>query len=484
MGEKKHNHWLILILLALAQFMVVLDTSIVNVALPVLQRSLHFSPSALQWVVTAYTLAVGGFLMLGGRAADLFGRRRMFMIGVLLFSTASLFDGLASSSGMLITLRAIQGLAAALMSPAALSIVLITYREGAERNRALSIWGAVAAGGAAAGVLLGGLLTEYAGWRWNFFINVPVGIVVAITAMRILPPHESEAKDNNLDLPGAISVTGAMMLLVYALTEAPTKGWLTGSTLAYLAVSLGLFAFFIFNEQRAKHPLIPLSIFKIRNVTGANLIQVMNAASMFSVFFFTSLYLQTLLGYSPVKTGLSFLVIPVVLAVAATNAPKLIKRFGYKHVLVFSPLLVVICMLLLAQVPLSGGYLAHILPAFVLMGVGMGFSFVSTTIAATSGVSSDKSGLASGLVNTSQQLGGSLGLAILAGIAAGEIGKLVTKVKAGTSHLTPAQITLHSYHVAFVAASGFMVLSSLLALFVLRHTKGGSDPVTEVIAAH
>lgn len=482
MSDKKHNHWLILILLALAQFMVVLDTSIVNVALPVLQKSLHFSPSALQWVITAYTLTFGGFLLLGGRAADLFGRRRMFLIGVTVFSFVSLMDGLATSSGMFVGLRAIQGLAAALMSPAALSIVLITYNEGGERNKALSIWGAVAAGGAAAGVLLGGILTEYLGWRSNFFINVPVGILVATTALRILPKHESEAKDNNLDLPGAASVTSAMMLLVYALTEAPSHGWLATSTLGYFAASLALFVFFFINEQRAKHPLIPLSIFKIRNVAGANLIQVMNAASLYSVFFFTSLYLQSLLGYSPVKTGLSFLAIPVVLAVAATNAPRVIKHVGYKRVLVVAPLLVMSCMLLLTRVTLGGGYFVHLMPAFILMGIGTGFSFVSTTIAATSGVSRDKSGLASGLVNTSQQLGGSLGLAVLAGIASAEATRLAGRVKNGTAHLSSAQITLHSYHVAFLTAASFTLVASLLAIFVLKHTKGEGGTAPKVIA--
>ena len=302
---KARSHWLILIVLALAQFMVVLDVSIVNVALPAVQKAFGMSQSSLQWIVTAYTLAFGGFLLLGGRAADLFGRRRMFLIGTAIFGAASLIDGLAPTGGILIALRAAQGLAAAIMSPAALSIVLVAYKEGHERNTALSVWGAVASGGAAAGVLLGGIITEYLGWRWNFFINIPVAIGVLIAAWRIVPLHESEETHNELDLPGAVSVTGSLMLLVYALVEAPSHGWTSASTLIYLAISIALMAFFIWNEQRVEHPLVPFKIFRIRNVVGANLTMMPIVAGMFSTFFFASLYAQTVLGYSPVKTGLS-----------------------------------------------------------------------------------------------------------------------------------------------------------------------------------
>lgn len=492
MKQKAHNPWFILVLLALAQFMVVLDTSIVNVALPELQRALHFSPTALQWVVTAYTLTVGGFLLLGGRAADLYGRKKMFLTGVTLFTIASLLDGLSGSSTMLIVMRALQGLSAAFMSPAALSIILITFREGAERNKALAVWGAVASGGAAAGVLLGGLITEYLGWRWNFFINVPVGIAVITTAMRVLPAHESESRDNNLDLPGAISVTGAMMSLVYGLVEAPTKGWTSASSLGFFIASAVLFAFFIFNEQRVKHPLMPLSIFKVRNVVGANLSQISLMAAMLSVFYFSSLYIQQLLHYSPVKTGLSFLAIPISIAITATNAPRLIKQVGYKRVLMFAPLLVAGGLLWLAHVPLNGNYWTDILPGFVLMGLGMGFTFVSTTIAATSGVSPDKSGLASGLLNTSQQLGGSLGLAILAGVASSMAtnymkNHMTMSIAASpeAGKLAIANATLHGYHGGFYVAAGFAVAASLFATFVIRHAKGGADPVAEpVVAAH
>jgi EmrB/QacA subfamily drug resistance transporter len=316
MKDKPKGHWIILILLALAQFMVVLDTSIVNVALPAMQHALHISLANLQWIITAYTLAFGGFLLLGGRAADLFGRRKTFLAGVIFFAIASLLTGLAANSGMLIGLRAVQGLAAAFMSPAALSIVLITYKEGHERNVALSVWGAVAAGGAAVGLLLGGLLTQYLNWRWNFFINVPVGLLVLLGVLKYVPAHESEETHNELDLPGAVSVTAGLMLLVYGIVKAPSYGWLDHTTLLLFAISAALLVFFVVNELRVKHPLVPFSIFKVRNVTGGDLTMLPLVAAMLATFYFTSIYLQNILRYSPVRTGLSFLIMPVVLAAA------------------------------------------------------------------------------------------------------------------------------------------------------------------------
>lgn len=332
--SQKTSHWLVLILLCLAQFMVVLDVSIVNVALPAVQDAFHMSPTDLQWIVTAYTLAFGGFLLLGGRAADLFGRRKIFMMGITVFTLASLADGLAQSGGQLVIFRAIQGLAGAFMSPAALSIILVTYKEGHERNVALSTWGAVAAGGAAAGVLLGGIFTQYLGWRWNFFVNVPVGIGVILAALRILDRHDSKVEHNNLDLPGAVLVTGGLTLLVYTLVKAPTEGWTDGTILTYFAISLVALVTFVINESRVKNPLMPLSIFRIRNLSGANGMQIFMTAGMFSIFFFTTLYLQQVLGYTAIKTGLSFLIIPFVIGITATNIPRLIQRIGYKPILV------------------------------------------------------------------------------------------------------------------------------------------------------
>lgn len=463
--NKHKGHWTILILLALAQFMVVLDISIVNVALPVLQRSLHLSATNLQWIVTAYTICFGGFLLLGGRAADLYGRRKIFLAGGLFFVLASLANGLATSGEMLIILRGLQGLGAAFMAPAALSIVLVTYREGHERNVALSVWGAVAAGGAAVGVLLGGLLTQYLSWRWNFFINVPVGLLVLAGIYKVIPKHESEERHNDLDLFGAISVTAGLVLLVFGLVKAPIYGWTDSVTLLCLGGAAALITAFIINEKRVKHPLVPLSIFKIRNLSGADLTQLPMAAAMFSTFFFTSLYLQNILGYSPVRTGLSFLVMPITLAATAANVPRVIQKIGYKKILMVSPLVVAAALFWLAHVPLHANYFTQIMPALMLMAIGMGFTFVSVTVAATSGVPHNKSGLASGLLNTAQQIGGSLGLAILSGVAASATVRYMMH--------TPDQAAalLHGFHIAYYIGAGFAVSAAVLAALILKEQK-------------
>lgn len=478
MSAKKGNHWLILVILALAQFMVVLDVSIVNVALPSIQKAFHMSETNLQWIVTAYTLAFGGFLLLGGRAADLYGRKKVFLTGVTMFGLASLLDGLAQSGSMLIFLRALQGLSAALMSPAALSIVLVTYREGHERNTALSVWGAVASGGAAAGVLLGGIITEYLGWRWNFLVNVPVAFFVFYMAMRLVPTHESEENHNDLDLPGAVTITGGLMLLVYALVEAPAKGWSSGSTVLYFAGSALLLALFIWNERRSEHPLVPFRIFRVRNVTGANLTQMPIVAGLFSTFFFTTLYAQQVLGYSPIKTGLSFLAVPISIAISATNIPRLVKRVGFKPILMTGPLVVATALFWLAHVRVTGNYWYDLLPGFILMGLGMGANFISITIAATSGVKGQESGLASGLLNTSQQIGGAIGLAILTGVSSSAISHYMRTVSS-PDKLTPLVAQVHGFHAAFYTASGFMVGAALLASLLLKNQK----PTTEAASA-
>ncbi|MEJ0072865.1 MAG: MFS transporter [Candidatus Saccharibacteria bacterium] len=487
MTNQPKNHWWILIILALAQFMVVLDVSIVNVALPAIQRAFHMSQGNLQWIVTAYTLAFGGFLLLGGRAADLFGRRRLFIIGTIVFGLASLLDGLSQSGTMLITLRAIQGLTAALMSPAALSIVLVTYREGHERNTALSVWGAVASGGAAAGVLLGGVITQYLGWRWNFFINVPVAAAVAVAAWRLVPAHESEETHNELDLPGAVSITAALMLLVYALVEAPSHGWTSHSTLGYLGVMIVLLAFFIWNEMRVEHPLVPFKIFRIRNVTGANLVQMPIVAGMFSTFFFVTLYTQTVLGYSPVKTGFSFLAVPFAIAISATNVPRLVKKIGFKPILMVSPLIVAVALFLLAHVRIGGNYWHDLFPGLVLMGLGMGGNFIAITIAATSGVHGKESGLASGILNTSQQIGGAIGLAVLTGLSTSAATRYVQHLHSVPSKLTPVLAEVHGFHAAFYTASAFMVGAAVLATVLLKQPKltdGEAAKETAAVSMH
>ena len=468
------SHWLLLVLLALAQFMVVLDVSIVNVMLPTVRHAFNMSVTNLQWVVTAYTLTFGGFLLLGGRAADLFGRRKVFLIGVTLFIIASLADGLSQSGTMLIVLRGLQGLAGALMSPAALSIVLVTYREGHERNLALSVWGAVAAGGAAVGVLLGGILTQYLGWRWNFFVNIPIGFIVIYGVYNLAPKHESEEKHSDLDLPGAISITASLMLLVYGLVKAPILGWTSRSSFIFFGLSVLLMAFFIWNENRSKHPLVPLSIFKIRNVAGANGIQLMVAASLFSVFFFTTLYMQEILGYSPVKTGFSFLIIPFVIAITATIAPKLIQKVGFKPILIVAPLITATGLFILGHLPVQGSYFTHIMPGLIVMGLGLGVSFVTILVAATSGVAPKLSGLASGLVNTSQQVGGSLGLAILSGIAASATTRYIVHAHS-LSQYTIVSGTVHGYRTGFYIAVFFSIFASIVAAFVIKAPKKGNS---------
>lgn len=471
MTDQPKNHWWILVILALAQFMVVLDVSIVNVALPAIQRAFHMNQSSLQWIVTAYTLAFGGFLLLGGRAADLFGRKKIFLIGTAVFGLASLLDGLSPSGGFLVALRAVQGLTAAFMSPAALSIVLVTYREGHERNTALSVWGAVASGGAAAGLLFGGIITQYLGWRWNFFVNVPVAALVIAAASRLLPAHESEETHNDLDLPGAISVTAALMLLVYGIVEAPHHGWTAVSTLLYLGASVLLLAFFVWNELRVKNPLVPFRIFRLRNVTGANLTMMPIVAGMFSTFFFISLYAQTVLGYSPVKTGVSFLAVPVTIAIIATNIPRVVKRIGFKPILMIAPLFTASALFYFAHVRIGGNYWHDLFPGFVLMGIGMGATFVAITIAATSGVQGRESGLASGLLNTSQQVGGAIGLAILTGVSASAVTRYMSHLHGVHSKLAPLAAEVHGFHAAFYIGSAFMLGAAVLATLILKQPK-------------
>ncbi len=450
--------------------------------LPTVQRAFHISESNLQWIITAYTITFGGFLLLGGRAADLFGRKKVFIIGVIVFTIASLIDGFSQSSTMLIVVRSIQGLAGAFMSPSALSIILVTYKEGHDRNVALSVWGAVAAGGAAAGVLLGGVITQYLGWRWNFFVNVPVGIFVVVSALRVLPRHESEETHSDLDLPGAISITASLMLLVYALVEAPSKGWTSHSSLLYFGLSTVLMIFFIINESRVKNPLMPLSIFKIRNVSGANIIQLMIASSLFSLFFFVTLYVQDILGYSPVKTGLSFLVIPAIIAITATNAPRIIKIVGYRKVLIVTPILIAIGLYMLGHIKVGGSYATNILPGLIVMALGLGFTFVSILVAATTGIAGHLSGLASGLVNTSQQLGGSIGLAILTGIAASTTARYLNNTKHITKN-TAALAEVHGFSIALYVAVSFAILAILVALFVIKQQKVSDKDIARAMTS-
>lgn len=471
MSKTQTHKGLILFLVALAQFMVVLDIAIVNVAIPSIYEALKFrSPDDLQWVVTAYTLAFGGFLLLGGRAADLFGQRRVFILGVSLFTLSSLFCGLANSDSQIIAARAAQGLSAAIMSPAALAILIRNFKEGKERNKALGVWSAVAAGGAAFGVLLGGILTQYLDWRWNFFVNVPVGIAVVLASLRFIPVTRPALSHRNLDLPGAILVTSGLMLLVYGLSKAPSRGWLSEGSLTLFSASILLLIFFVVNEMRSRHPLMPLSIFKIRNVFASNLSQLPVAAAMFSMFFFLTLYIQTVLGYSPVKTGLSFLPITFIIGVTATLVTRFIGRVGYKPFMMVGPILFIIGFYALSQLRVDGGYWSDVFPGLAVISVAMGMMFVSITIAATNGVPHDEAGIASGLLNTSQQIGGSLGLAVLTGVAASKTGSIVATTDGSREAMLSAQVD--GYQSAFKVAIVFAIVAFVLATVLIKQRKG------------
>ncbi len=466
------SRWLIFVLVAIAQFMVVLDAAITNVALPTIKAQLGFTDSTLQWVVTAYALTFGGFLLLGGRAADLFGRRRTLLAGMAAFTVFSFLIGVTHSVVLLISLRALQGMAAAFMSPSALSIVLTTFRDGPARNRALAFWTLVATAGAAVGLLLGGVLTQYVGWRWDFFINVPVGIIMTILISRLVPVQARNENASGLDLPGAALITSSLMLIVLALSEAASWGWTNMKTLGVLGVAAALALTFVANEARAKHPLVPLKIFKIRNVTGANLMMAPMYGTMMGLFFIVTLYAQTILKFSPVATGLAFLPMPVVLAVMSSRMPKLVARYGFKRFLIAGPLLVAVGLLLLSRMPVGGSYISALLPALIVIPAGIGMTFMPIIAAATSGVPANHSGLASGLITTSQQMGGAVGLAVLSGVAA--------SVTTASVSLGSAQALVHGFDEAMLVAVGFMVVAATLAIAVIRQPKPSLNPEPKI----
>ena len=469
----RDRRWIALILLCSAQF-VVLDASIVNVALPTIGEALDFTESGLPWVVNAYVLTFGGFLLLGGRLADLLGRRRVFMFGLVLFALASLAGGLASTSGQLIAARAVQGLGAAILSPAALSIVATTFRDGAERNKALGIWGAVAGSGCAAGVLLGGVLTEYLGWEWVLWVNVPIGIAAAAIAPSLIAESRNEEETRHFDVAGAATITIGLSALVYALLDAESAGWGSAQTIGILAGSAVLLAAFVAIERRSRAPLVPFSIFRLRTITGANVVGILVGASLFSMFFFISLYMQQVLGYSAIKAGLSYLPLAIAIILSAGVASGLVTKVGFKPILATGMVLIAAGLLWFSQISADGTFIADILGPSLLAAVGLGFSFVPVTIAAVSGVEDREQGLASGLINTSQQVGGALGLAILAAIANSEI---------GSSH-DPAVLT-DGFSSAFLVGAGFAVLGLLATLLLIRsadsraHVELGAEPATE-----
>lgn len=482
LSKHAENKWIVLALVAIAQFMVVLDVSIVNVALPSIETALNFSANNLQWVVTAYALTFGGFLLLGGRAADLFGRRKLFMAAVTMFGLASLLCGLAQSETMLIVARALQGLAAAFMSPAALSIVLTEFNEGKERNRALGVWAGVSAGGGAAGVLLGGILTQYLSWEWNFFVNVPIAIIVVLAAARLLPHHQGEEKSHkDLDLPGAVSATAGLMSLVYGLSQAPEKGWASTEVVGFLTASVLLIAFFFYNESRSKSPLMPLQLFSIRNIKGGNVTALAIAATLFSMFFFVSLYVQGVLGYSPVKAGLCFLPITFFIGVTSAIVSNQVNKFGFKPFLVAGPLVLSAGLFLLSHLRVDGGYWTDVFPGLSLAAIGMGLSFISMTLATTSGVPKHFSGLASGVLNTSQQVGGAIGLAILSAVYAStfksEFAPSVGQVTDRASVMAAqAAAQVQGFHDALQIGAALALTASFVALFAVKNQKVSAEP--------
>jgi EmrB/QacA subfamily drug resistance transporter len=454
---------LALALLAMTQFVVVIDASIVNIALPSIGRALKFSQDDLSWVVNAYTLTFGGFLLLGGRLADLMGRRKMFMLGLVVFSLASLLGGLAQSEAWLIGARAVQGLGAAIVSPAALSIITTTFSEGAERNRALGVWGAVAGAGGAAGVLLGGVLTSGLSWRWVLFVNVPIGVLCAFLAPRLLQESRSEEENRSFDIPGAVTVTAGLALLVYALVDAVNVGWGSSATLLKVAGAVVLLIVFLAIERRSRAPLMPFSIFRLRTLRGADTVALLIGMSLFSMFFFISLYMQQVLHYSALKAGLSYLPLAIAIILSAGAASVGVTRFGFKPILVIGLLFVAAGLYWFSRVPGTGGtFLANVLGPSVLAAIGLGLSFVPVTIAAVTGTRPHEAGLASGLVNTAQQVGGALGLAILASIA----NSRTQDVLHGGRHNAAIALT-KGFERAFLVGTGFALVGALLAAVLI-----------------
>jgi EmrB/QacA subfamily drug resistance transporter len=457
--------------------MVVLDVSIVNVALPSIKRGLGFSEQDLLWVLNAYTLFFGGFLMLGGRVADKLGRRRVFLAGVALFSTASLFCGLATSSTWLVVARAVQGLGAAIASPAALSILTVTFDEGRDRNRALSIWGAIAGAGGAFGVLLGGILTQEVGWSWIFYVNVPIGVLVILGSLFILSPSLPEEDQPGFDVPGAATVTGSLILLVLALVNSNTWGWASPKTIGVLVASGVLMLAFVMIERSTKAPLVPLSIFRNRSLSVSNVVSLILGASIFSMFYFLSLYMQQVLGYSALRTGVGYLSIAGVIIVAAGAAQALVAKMGVRNVLALGMLLSAGGLVYFSQISVNGTYLGTLLPGFVLAGAGLGLAFVPVTIGAVSGVPPREAGVASGLINTTQQVGGALGVAVLSTIAVSAFNRFVASN--GHSQRVAAQALTHGFSLAFWCGAVLAGIGALVALLGLSRPSADSTVDTE-----
>ena len=463
MSHDDRKRWLALMVLCFGVLMIVLDATIVNVALPSIRDDLGFSQTSLAWVVNAYLLTFGGFLLLGGRLGDLFGQRRLFLIGITFFTLASLACGIANTQGLLVAARALQGFGGAVVSAVGLSLVMSLFTEQDERAKAMGVYGFVAAGGGTIGVLLGGLLTDKLNWHWIFLVNLPVGIAVFALCLVLVPVARGQAAEGRLDVAGAISVTAALMLAVYAIVNGNGTGWTSAQTLGLLGAAVVLLAVFVAIEARVRAPLVPLGIFRLRNLTTANGIGILSAAAMFAAFFFSTLYLQLVLGYSPLQVGLAFLPQSLIMAACSLGlSARLVMRFGIKPPMITGLLLMTLALLLFARAPVDGSFVTDLLPSMILLGLGAGIGFNPIFLAAMSDVPQEESGLASGVVNTAFMMGGALGLAVLASLAASRTDSLLASGNGQLDALTGG------YHVAFLVGAIFALGATVLGAALLR----------------
>jgi EmrB/QacA subfamily drug resistance transporter len=467
-GGQDRRRWFALALIVAAQFMVVLDVAIVNVALPSIRTDLGFSQESLQWVITAYAIFFGGFLLLGGRLADLLGRRRLFVAGLALFTVTSLLNGLAWSETSLIVFRSLQGLGAAMLSPAALSILTTTFREGRERNVALGIWGAASGSGGAAGVLLGGALTSALSWSWIFFINVPAGLLVMGLSPVLLRESRADLGHRRFDFAGAASITSGLMLLVYAMTRATQHGWASGSTIGLLAASVALIVAFFVIESRSKAPLLPLRIFRLRTLTASNVSGLLMGGAIFAQFFLLTLYMQEVLHYSALKTGVAYIGLTLTIIVFSAVAQAAVTRFGVRRVLPLGLALTTVALVLFAQLPVNGSYFADLFPAFMISGLGLALAFVPMSIGGLTGVRQADAGVASGLINTTQQIGGAIGVALATTIATTFTSRYVD-AHAGATASGGAALT-HGFQVAFYVLAALAGAGAVLSALMLEST--------------
>ncbi len=471
------SRWIALIVLCLGTLMIVLDTTIVNVALPSIREDLGFSETSLAWVVNAYLLTFGGFLLLGGRLGDLFGHRRLFLIGISLFTLASLACGLASTQAFLVSARAIQGLGGAVVSAVSLSLIMTLFTEPEERTKAMGVFGFVAAGGGTIGVLLGGILTDKLDWHWIFLVNIPVGVAVLALSLIVLPAAGGPATSQRLDIAGAVTVTASLMLAVYAIVNGNQAGWTSGQTLGLLGASAALLALFLGLEARVRSPLVPLGLFRLRNVATANVVGVLWAAAMFAWFFLSALYLQRVLGYSPLQVGLAFLPTSLIMGAFSLGlSAKLVMRFGIRPPLAAGLFLATIGLALFVRSPVDGSFAADVLPSMILLGCGAGMAFNPLLLAAMSDVAPTEAGLASGIVNTAFMMGGALGLAVLASLASRRTDSLRASGHGAVDALNGG------YHVAFIVGAVFAVAAAALGAALLRPAAvpvGHGEPVSE-----